>query len=168
MLLQRVYQFIVDRLQDRRREPYSDGREAYETDRNAAHDLEKHFTEAVHADDLGTAEQLAQQHGGSVVRPPSPPGQSGPDEHQGRPDGPGYPVVRWQFVLPGGVVAPMMALTPTVISARSTSWAGSATILLVDDVFTSGSQLQHVALRLRASGAADVRGLVLARVPWSG
>ncbi|WP_280853964.1 MULTISPECIES: hypothetical protein [unclassified Streptomyces] len=76
--------------------------------------------------------------------------------------------MRWQFVLPGGVVAPMMALTPTVISARSTSWAGSATILLVDDVFTSGSQLQHVALRLRASGAADVRGLVLARVPWSG
>jgi predicted amidophosphoribosyltransferase len=42
-----------------------------------------------------------------------------------------------------------------------------ATIVLVDDVFTSGSQLQHVALRLRASGAADVRGLVLARVPWS-
>ncbi|PJE98130.1 hypothetical protein CUT44_08715 [Streptomyces carminius] len=43
-----------------------------------------------------------------------------------------------------------------------------ATILLVDDVFTSGSQLQHVALRLRAAGAADIRGLVLARVPWSG
>ncbi|MDH6604615.1 hypothetical protein M2164_000250 [Streptomyces sp. SAI-208] len=166
MLLQRVYQFIVDRLKDRRREPYSDGREAYETDRNAAHDLEKHSTEAVHADDLGTAEQLAQQHGGSVVRPPSP--HQAPDEHQADPTAPGYPVVRWQFVLPGGVVAPMMALTPTVISARSTSWAGSATILLVDDVFTSGSQLQHVALRLRASVAADVRGLVLARVPWSG
>jgi predicted amidophosphoribosyltransferase len=43
-----------------------------------------------------------------------------------------------------------------------------STILLVDDIFTSGSQLQHVALRLWASGAADVRGLVLARVPWSG
>lgn len=40
-----------------------------------------------------------------------------------------------------------------------------ATVLLVDDVFTSGSQLQHVARRLKASGAADVRGLVLARVP---
>ncbi|WP_019544770.1 phosphoribosyltransferase [Streptomyces sulphureus] len=43
-----------------------------------------------------------------------------------------------------------------------------ATILLVDDVFTSCFQFQHVALRLRATGAADVRGLVLARVPWSG
>ncbi|MFD4611367.1 ComF family protein [Streptomyces sp. NPDC058440] len=58
--------------------------------------------------------------------------------------------------------------------AAALTWTGdisdikSATILLVDDVFTSGSQLQHVALRLRATGAADVRGLVLARVPWSG
>ncbi|MFH9959049.1 ComF family protein [Streptomyces roseolus] len=58
--------------------------------------------------------------------------------------------------------------------AASLTWTGDlrdikgATILLVDDVFTSGSQLQHVALRLRAAGAADVRGLVLARVPWSG
>ncbi|WP_284349850.1 phosphoribosyltransferase family protein [Streptomyces sp. A 4/2] len=41
-----------------------------------------------------------------------------------------------------------------------------ATILLVDDVLTSGSQLQHVARRLIASGAAEARGLVLARVPW--
>nr|WP_224291165.1 phosphoribosyltransferase family protein [Streptomyces olivaceus] len=58
--------------------------------------------------------------------------------------------------------------------AAALSWTGDksdirgATVLLVDDVFTSGSQLQHVALRLRATGAADVRGLVLARVPWSG
>ncbi|MGW9030015.1 ComF family protein [Streptomyces sp. NPDC055722] len=58
--------------------------------------------------------------------------------------------------------------------AAALTWTGDAndikgaTILLVDDVLTSGSQLQHVALRLRASGAADVRGLVLARVPWSG
>ncbi|MFF7146261.1 ComF family protein [Streptomyces nodosus] len=58
--------------------------------------------------------------------------------------------------------------------AAALTWTGDAgdikgrTILLVDDVFTSGAQLQHVALRLRASGAADVRGLVLARVPWSG
>jgi predicted amidophosphoribosyltransferase len=58
--------------------------------------------------------------------------------------------------------------------AAALTWTGDsgdikgATILLVDDVFTSGTQLQHVALRLRASGAADVRGLVLARVPWSG
>ncbi|NJP75352.1 hypothetical protein HCJ99_32065 [Streptomyces sp. C1-2] len=54
------------------------------------------------------------------------------------------------------------------------TWTGDtgdikgAAILLVDDVSTSGSQLQQVALRLRTSGAADVRGLVLARVPWSG
>ncbi|MCQ8836461.1 ComF family protein [Streptomyces malaysiensis] len=58
--------------------------------------------------------------------------------------------------------------------ADALTWIGDtgdiegSTILLVDDVFTSGSQLQHVALRLRATGAADVRGLVLARVPWSG
>ncbi|MGW0779034.1 hypothetical protein ACWGI0_26010 [Streptomyces sp. NPDC054802] len=58
--------------------------------------------------------------------------------------------------------------------AAALTWTGDSgnimgsTILLVDDIFTSGSQLQHVALRLRASGAADVRGLVLARVPWSG
>ena len=58
--------------------------------------------------------------------------------------------------------------------AVSLRWSGDpaairgARILLVDDVFTSGSQLQYVALRLRASGASEVRGLVLARVPWSG
>ncbi|MFE7961192.1 ComF family protein [Streptomyces sp. NPDC057413] len=58
--------------------------------------------------------------------------------------------------------------------AAALTWTGDtgdiegATILLVDDVFTSGSQLQHVARRLRATGASDVRGLVLARVPWSG
>ncbi|MFG2637923.1 ComF family protein [Streptomyces sp. NPDC048362] len=58
--------------------------------------------------------------------------------------------------------------------AAALTWTGDtgdikgATVLLVDDVFTSGSQLQHVARRLRATGAADVRGLVLARVAWSG
>ncbi|MEU3401350.1 ComF family protein [Streptomyces filamentosus] len=58
--------------------------------------------------------------------------------------------------------------------AAALTWTGDtrdlkdSTVLLVDDVFTSGSQLQHVALRLRAMGAAEVRGLVLARVPWSG
>ncbi|MFF9244540.1 ComF family protein [Streptomyces sp. NPDC014776] len=61
-----------------------------------------------------------------------------------------------------------------IAHAAALTWTGDidditgATILLVDDVFTSGSQLQHVARRLRATGAADVRGLVLARVPWSG
>ncbi|WP_234313137.1 MULTISPECIES: ComF family protein [unclassified Streptomyces] len=61
-----------------------------------------------------------------------------------------------------------------VAHAAALTWTGKAgdikgaTILLVDDVFTSGSQLQHLALRLRAAGAADIHGLVLARVPWSG
>ncbi|MEU5958272.1 phosphoribosyltransferase family protein [Streptomyces sp. NPDC047525] len=64
--------------------------------------------------------------------------------------------------------------TAATAHAAALTWTGDtgdikgSTILLVDDVFTSGSQLQRVALRLRASGAADVRGLVLARVPWSG
>jgi predicted amidophosphoribosyltransferase len=40
-------------------------------------------------------------------------------------------------------------------------------ILLFDDVFTSGSQLDAIGRRLRASGALQVDGLVLARVPWS-
>lgn len=64
--------------------------------------------------------------------------------------------------------------TAAAAHAAALMWTGDtsdirgSTMLLVDDVFTSGSQLQHVALRLRASGATDVRGLVLARVPWSG
>ncbi|MEU8708712.1 ComF family protein [Streptomyces sp. NPDC048565] len=64
--------------------------------------------------------------------------------------------------------------TAATAHAAALTWTGDtgdikgARVLLVDDVFTSGSQLQHVGLRLRASGAADVRGLVLARVPWSG
>ncbi|MFJ4003780.1 hypothetical protein ACIPWL_10020 [Streptomyces sp. NPDC090023] len=57
----RVYQFVADRLDDRRRDQYPDGREEYETDWAAAHDLEKAFSEAVHADDSGTAEHLLQQ-----------------------------------------------------------------------------------------------------------
>nr|WP_107069874.1 phosphoribosyltransferase family protein [Streptomyces sp. CNQ431] len=48
------------------------------------------------------------------------------------------------------------------------AFSKGATVLLVDDVFTSGSQLQHVARRLRETGASDVWGLVLARAPWSG
>lgn len=39
--------------------------------------------------------------------------------------------MRRQFVLPGGVIALMVALTPTVMSTRSTPWAvGWAAILL--------------------------------------
>lgn len=58
--------------------------------------------------------------------------------------------------------------------ASALTWAGDTndlqgtTSLLVDDVFTSGTPLQHVALRSRTSRAADDRGLVLARVPWNG
>ncbi|WP_435260591.1 hypothetical protein [Streptomyces sp. 1222.5] len=56
----RIYQFIADRLEERRREQYPDGREAYEADWSAAHDLEKDFAEAVHADDLAQLlEELA-------------------------------------------------------------------------------------------------------------
>ncbi|SBW22927.1 hypothetical protein FDG2_3319 [Candidatus Protofrankia californiensis] len=40
-------------------------------------------------------------------------------------------------------------------------------VLLVDDIFTTGSQIHTVAKRLQAAwGANEVRGLVLARVPW--
>jgi predicted amidophosphoribosyltransferase len=42
-----------------------------------------------------------------------------------------------------------------------------ATILLVDDIFTTGSQLDAVGRRLLASGAARVDGLVLARRGWN-
>ncbi|MFC9504775.1 hypothetical protein [Streptomyces sp. NPDC057002] len=60
--------------------------------------------------------------------------------------------------------------------ASSLTWIGDAgdiegpihSILLVDDVLSSGSQRRHVALGLRAARATDVRGLALTRVPWSG
>ncbi|MEU2770666.1 MULTISPECIES: hypothetical protein [Streptomyces] len=53
-----VYQFIVDRLEDRRREEYPDGREAYEDNWTAAQDLEKAYAEAVHTDAPDTAGRL--------------------------------------------------------------------------------------------------------------
>jgi predicted amidophosphoribosyltransferase len=43
----------------------------------------------------------------------------------------------------------------------------NATILLVDDIFTTGTQLDAVGRRLLASGATRVDGLVLARRGWS-
>ncbi|MGC0379830.1 hypothetical protein [Streptomyces sp. SAI-129] len=64
----RVYQFIADRLDDRRREHYPAGREEYEADWAAAHDLEKAFAEAVHADDPGTAEGLLQELNGMAAQ----------------------------------------------------------------------------------------------------
>lgn len=39
-------------------------------------------------------------------------------------------------------------------------------IIVYDDVLTSGAQLDAVARLLKSHGAASVRGLVLARVPW--
>ncbi|MCA1694140.1 MAG: hypothetical protein LC749_05095 [Actinobacteria bacterium] len=41
-------------------------------------------------------------------------------------------------------------------------------VLLFDDVFTSGSTLRQVALKLKAAGANHVDAVVLARQPWSG
>jgi predicted amidophosphoribosyltransferase len=40
-------------------------------------------------------------------------------------------------------------------------------ILVYDDVCTSGNQLEAIAHRLKAAGAASVVGLVLARTPWT-
>lgn len=39
-------------------------------------------------------------------------------------------------------------------------------VLLVDDLFTTGAQFVTVSRLLRSAGAADVRGLVIARTPW--
>lgn len=41
-----------------------------------------------------------------------------------------------------------------------------AHVLLVDDVFTTGAQFVTVSKVLRRAGAADVRGLVIARTGW--
>ncbi|MFC8699450.1 ComF family protein [Streptomyces parvus] len=42
------------------------------------------------------------------------------------------------------------------------------TVLLFDDLFTTGQQMQAVARLLRDAGATEIRGLVLARAPWRG
>ncbi|NBM21032.1 hypothetical protein [Streptomyces sp. GC420] len=88
----RVYQFIVDRLEERRREQYPNGREAYEADWSAAHDLEKDFAEAVHADDLAKAEQILEELT-DMAAPwcdhPHHPANQAPDEHQADPMVPG-------------------------------------------------------------------------------
>jgi predicted amidophosphoribosyltransferase len=40
------------------------------------------------------------------------------------------------------------------------------TFLVFDDVFTDGCTLREIALALRAAGASEVAGIVLARQPW--
>jgi predicted amidophosphoribosyltransferase len=42
-----------------------------------------------------------------------------------------------------------------------------AQVLLVDDIFTTGAQLDAVGRHLRTLGAVHVDGLVLARAPWT-
>ena len=58
------------------------------------------------------------------------------------------------------------ALRRSLVVARPAEVAG-ARVLLFDDVMTEGSTLREVARALRASGAAEVAGLVLARLPWN-
>jgi len=43
-----------------------------------------------------------------------------------------------------------------------------ARVLVFDDVMTGGGTLREVARALRAAGAEEVAGLVLARLPWAG
>ncbi|MFF4934549.1 hypothetical protein ACFY2H_37570 [Streptomyces griseofuscus] len=81
----RVYQFIVDRLEDRRREQYPHGREAYVENWTTAHDLEKDFATAVRAHDSGTAERLLQKLMGMAAQwrdHPHHPGNHTHDGHQ--------------------------------------------------------------------------------------
>jgi predicted amidophosphoribosyltransferase len=52
----------------------------------------------------------------------------------------------------------LRVLDPTVVAG--------ATVVVVDDVFTTGITLNAVARRLREAGARTVRGLTLARQPW--
>lgn len=63
----------------------------------------------------------------------------------------------------------VVASGPLRRSLRATDVAAvdSARVLVIDDVFTDGSTLREVALALRASGAAEVAGLVIARKEWS-
>lgn len=52
----------------------------------------------------------------------------------------------------------LQVIDPTAVQGR--------TIVVYDDVFTTGSTLNVVARRLREAGAYRVRGLTLARQPW--
>uniref|UniRef100_UPI002F91A4F6 ComF family protein n=1 Tax=Streptomyces cellulosae TaxID=1968 RepID=UPI002F91A4F6 len=124
-----------------------------------------------------------------VVGNPSHPGRTPVQHIEAIMDAAYTEDVRRQFPLsvPGAPLLIKTAETPrsatrtldekryaAAVHARTLHWTADpdmikgATIVIVDDVFTSGTQLQQIALLLRAYGAAEVRGLVLARVPWSG
>jgi predicted amidophosphoribosyltransferase len=59
----------------------------------------------------------------------------------------------------------VLALQRSTAAPTPEAFAGKR-VLLIDDVCTTGLQLNYLASRFMASGAAEVRGLVLARVPW--
>lgn len=68
----------------------------------------------------------------------------------------------------GASVRRLLAETDVKRSLRvedATAVAG-ARVLVLDDVFAEGSTLRSAALTLRAAGAVEVAGLVLARPPW--
>ncbi|MEO6087305.1 MAG: phosphoribosyltransferase family protein [Umezawaea sp.] len=54
-----------------------------------------------------------------------------------------------------------------VLEVRDPASVLGRTVVVVDDVFTTGSTLDAVARRLREAGAARVLGLTLARQPWN-
>jgi predicted amidophosphoribosyltransferase len=56
-------------------------------------------------------------------------------------------------------------LRPALLVPRPDRVAGRS-IVVLDDVFTRGTTLNEVARTLKAAGASEVIGLVLARQPW--
>jgi predicted amidophosphoribosyltransferase len=58
-------------------------------------------------------------------------------------------------------LAPLLSVPdPQVVAGRN--------VLVYDDVFTSGTTLREVSLKLQAAGALQVDGVVLARQPFRG
>lgn len=53
-----------------------------------------------------------------------------------------------------------------VLEVRRPDRVAGKVVLVLDDVWTTGSQLDAVARRLSEAGARRVEGLVLARAPW--
>ncbi|MEV7275255.1 ComF family protein [Streptomyces bacillaris] len=65
--------------------------------------------------------------------------------------------------IPGGALAAALAHADAL---QVTADVTGLRILLLDDVLSSGNQVNAVAQRLLDAGAADVTVLVLARTPW--